>query len=102
MWPFFSHALRHGCEIWRRFVYLPAPPRAVKANDEGDRAVAQVETRWLSYFDYAFNREANPPKRKIHLEPRVWCCMCPIPNGVHIIKERTYKDMDKDPRSEPN
>jgi hypothetical protein len=97
MWPFFSHALRHGCEIWRRFVYLPAPPGALRKHSEGDRAVSQIETRLLSYFDYTFNREANPPKRKIHLEPRVWCCC--FPNGVYVVKERTYKDPDKDTRS---
>jgi hypothetical protein len=85
MWPFFEYALERGCEIWRRFAYLRAPPGAVKKDSEGDRAVTRMETRWLSYFDYSWNREANPPKRMICVKPNyfLWC----LPAGVRVVTE---------------
>lgn len=93
MWPFFEHALRNKCQVWRRFAYLNTIS-SVGKDTEGDRAVAQMETRWLSYFDYAFNREANPPKRFIHLEPQTFCCF--IPAGIKVVRDTKFVDDSKD------
>lgn len=83
MWPFFEYALQNGCQVWRRYCYLKTPKGyKVKSETEGDRAVTMMETRWLSYFDYAWNKEANPPKRMVYLEPRRVFCF--IPSGVNI------------------
>ena len=82
MWPYFNHALQNGCQILRRYCYLTSAGK-VKQDSEGDRAVTMMETRFLSYFDYAWNKEANPPKRSVYLKPRtVLCC---FPGGVTVV-----------------
>jgi hypothetical protein len=45
-----------------------------KQHGLGDRHAQMMETRMLGAFDYAFNQQANPPKRMIWLEPRTTCC----------------------------
>lgn len=76
-----SLAVEQGCQVWRRFRYVEGNVGNTK-DSVGDRYAAMMETRMLSYFDYALNQTANPPKRTIWLEPRtVFCC---FPAGVIV------------------
>ncbi|KAI3438952.1 hypothetical protein D9Q98_001366 [Chlorella vulgaris] len=70
----FACALEHGCEVWRRYRYVEQAVYDNKQHGLGDRHAQMMETRMLGAFDYAFNQQANPPKRMIWLEPRTTCC----------------------------
>lgn len=92
MWPFFNHAVKHKCQVWRRFCYFKTAGK-MPVNSEPDRAVHQMETRWLSYFDYAWNAQQNPPKRLVFLKPKDFCG---IPTGCHLVSEPVPPPNKKD------
>ena len=96
MWPFFEFALRNRCMVMRRYAIIGSDENTSKLkvskslmkemieNQIQDLAVYQLETRFLSVFDYAFNgREkggtkssdgTNPPKRQLKVVVTSRCC----------------------------
>lgn len=95
MWPFFEFALRNRCKVMRRYAYIGSDKNTSKLKVSKslreemkrtqDLAVYQLETRFLSFFDYAFNgRESvdtkssdgtNPPKRQLKVVTSQCCFM---------------------------
>lgn len=74
-------ALNHNCEVWRRVKYAKGAQGG--AEGMGDRIVTQEETRFLSFYDYAWNKEANMTKRAVYLKPRRYLCCFPAGESIH-------------------
>ena len=81
MQQFMGVALEHGCHVMRRYRYVEASDDNTSGGI-GDRYAQMMETRMLSYFDYAYNHVSNPARRAIYLTPRtLFCC---LPAGVTV------------------
>ena len=99
--PFFEHALKNNNTIWRRYVYLKHGNPKVKATgsmkkklgSHKDLLAYQLETRFLSIFDYAFNGDdehgisngTNPPKRLVYIKQSNFLCC--FPSDKPVIEE---------------
>jgi len=92
LWPFFEFALRNRCMVMRRYAIIGSDENTSKLKVSKslreemkripDLVVYQLETRFLSVFDYAFNgREkgdkssagTNPPKRQLKVKVSRCC-----------------------------
>ena len=85
----FQIAFKHQCQIWRRWVVNPQLPTG--ETGMGDRWATQMETRCLSFFDYAYNIDSNVTEkgkvhaRSLYIMPRnLFYC---IPAGISICNE---------------
>jgi hypothetical protein len=86
MWPLFETALSAGNVITRRYATI-----GPKGND---LPAYQFETRFLAYFDYAYNgavmgeesNGTNPPKRALQVHYGSFCCF-----GSSKTKEGPYE-----------
>lgn len=87
MWPLFETALSAGNVITRRYATI-----GPKGND---LPAYQFETRFLGYFDYAYNgaemgeesNGTNPPKRALQVHYGSLCCF-----GSSKTKEVPYEN----------
>jgi hypothetical protein len=80
-----QHAFAQGCHLYRRF--KTNKDLATGAESDGDRWATQLETRFLSFFDYAWNVEANTTEKKVgprclYIKPRRFLGI--FPAGIAI------------------
>lgn len=76
----FRLAQKNGCYIFRRYKYDNYHQGG--KHGAGDILVTSIESRFLSYFDYAFNKQLNGKDRPLVLAER---SSYGVPRGIYII-----------------
>lgn len=86
MWKYFRLALQHNCSIVRRYCYYSAHEMKSGRDRKIDpqTLIDRAESRFLSSFDYPWNRQPGSDERGIYLTPHN--ALCCIPRGVDVIR----------------
>lgn len=86
MWKFFRLALQHNCSIMRRYCYYSDSKMVTGRERKIDPQclLDRAESRFLSAFDYPWNRQPGSDERGIYLTPHL--ALCCIPAGVDVIR----------------